>query len=59
MDPMLKRITNREDAKNGFDYLHRALAFTALPLLTVLATNFNGVARLLFAWIEPALKTLH
>ena len=35
------------------------VAFGAMPLLAVLASNFNGVARLLFSWIEPTLKTLH
>ncbi len=59
MDPTLSRITNRDAGKLGFEFFHRALAFGALPLLTVLASNFNGVGRLLFSWIEPALKTLH
>jgi hypothetical protein len=58
-DATLIRITNRDSAKLGFHFLHRALALGSLPLLTVLASNFNGVARLLFSWIEPALKTLH
>lgn len=58
-DVTLSRITNREAGKLGFDFFHRAVAFGALPLLTVLASNFNGVARLLFSWIEPAMKTLH
>jgi hypothetical protein len=55
----LSRITNRDAGTLGLHFFHRALAFGALPLLTVLASNFNGVARLLFSWIEPALKTLH
>jgi hypothetical protein len=58
-DPALSRITNRDAGKLGFAFFHRALVFGALPLLTVLASNFNSVGRLLFSWIEPALKTLH
>ncbi len=58
-DPVLGRITNRAGAKSGFAFAHRLLAFGALPLLTVLASNFNGVGRLLFSWIQPALKTQH
>jgi hypothetical protein len=58
-DPLLGRITSRDGAKSGLAIAHRLLVFGTLPLLTVLATNFNGVGRLLFSWIEPALKTLH
>lgn len=58
-DATLSRITNRDAGKLGFAFFHRALAFGALPLLTVLASNFNGVGRFLFSWIEPTLKTLH
>jgi hypothetical protein len=58
-DPVLGRITNRDGVKSGAAFAHRLLAFGALPLLTVLASNFNGVGRLLFSWIQPALRTLH
>ena len=58
-DATLSRITNRASGKLGFAFFHRALAFGALPLLTVLASNFSGVGQFLFAWIEPVLKTLH
>jgi hypothetical protein len=58
-DAMLGRITSRSGGQLGFDFLQRALAFGVLPLLTVLASTFNGVGRFLFSWIEPALKTLH
>jgi hypothetical protein len=58
-DPTLSRITNRDSGKLGFAFFHRALVFGSLPLLTVLASNFNSVGRLLFSWIEPALRTLH
>jgi MFS family permease len=59
MDALLKRITNRDAGTPWFGFVQRALAFGAMPLLAVLASNFNGVARLLFSWIEPTLKTLH
>jgi len=59
MDAVLKRITNPNTRKPWFGFVQRALAFVALPLLAVPASNFNGVARLLFSWIEPTLKTLH
>ena len=59
MDAVLKRITNPDTRKPWFGFVQRALAFVALPLLAVPASNFNGVARLLFSWIEPTLKTLH
>ena len=58
-DSLLAKVTNRDGARSGLALTHRLLAFGTLPLLTVLATNFNGVGRLLFSWIQPALKTLH
>jgi hypothetical protein len=58
-DATLSRITSGDAGKFGFEFFRRALAFGVLPLLTVLASNFNGVGRFVFSWIEPALKTLH
>jgi hypothetical protein len=58
-DATLSRITDTEAGKLGLDFYHRILSYGTLPLLTVLASHFNGVGQLLFSWIQPALKNLH
>ena len=58
-DAILSRITNTKSGQLGFEFFHRVASYGTLPLITVLASNFNGVGRLLFSWISPALKALH
>ena len=58
-DATLSRITNTKTGKLSGVFFQRVLSYGTLPLLTVLASNFNGVGRVLFSWIEPALKTIH
>lgn len=58
-DATLSRITDTNAGKLGFDFFHRVLSYGTLPVLTVLASHFNGVGQLLFSWIQPALKGLH
>lgn len=58
-DATLSRITNTDAGKLGFEFYHRLLSYGALPLLTVLATHFNGVGQMMFSWIQSALKSLH
>lgn len=59
LDPTLSRITNSSAGKLGSQFFTRSFSYLVLPLITVLASHFSGVSRLLFSWIQPALKSLH
>lgn len=58
-DATLSRVTNTDAGKLGLEFFHRLLSYGTLPLLTVIATHFNGVGQLMFSWIQPALRSLH
>ena len=58
-DPTLSRITNTNAGTYGLEFFHRLASYGTLPVLTVLASHFNGVSRILYSWLQPALKTLH
>jgi hypothetical protein len=58
-DATLSRITNTDAGKSGIEFFHRLASYGTLPVLTVLASHFNGVSRILYSWLQPALNTLH
>jgi hypothetical protein len=37
----------------------RLVSYGALPLLTVLASQFPAIGRFLFSWVQPAIEALH
>ncbi|HWZ81140.1 MAG TPA: hypothetical protein VNW47_00865 [Terriglobales bacterium] len=40
-------------------FRRRLVSYGALPLLTVLASQFPGIGRFLFPWVQPAIESLH
>ena len=57
-DPTLSRITNTTPGELGIDFWIRIISFTAVPLLSLLASQFPSISGSLFSWLQPALQAL-
>jgi hypothetical protein len=57
-DAILSRITATKVNEVGPTFFFRLARFGALPILTVLATQFPVINRVLFFWIRPAFDAL-
>jgi hypothetical protein len=57
-DAILSRLTETKANEVGRNFFLRMLQFGALPLLTVVTTQFPAVGRLLASWLQPALQAL-
>jgi hypothetical protein len=57
-DAILSRITDTKPNEVGVTFYLRLAQFGALPLLTVLASQFPSLNHLLFSWVQPALEAL-
>jgi hypothetical protein len=57
-DAILSRISATKPNEVGLTFYLRLAQFGALPLLTVVASQFPSVNRFLFAWVQPALEAL-
>jgi hypothetical protein len=53
-DPILSRLSGTPEGELGKDFYIRALAYGALPVLTVLSTQFPAISRFVSAWVQPA-----
>ncbi|MFL6353076.1 MAG: hypothetical protein ACJ74Z_14680 [Bryobacteraceae bacterium] len=58
-DPILSRLSGTTGGELGKDFYLRALTYGALPVLTVLSTQFPAISRFLAAWIQPASTAIH
>jgi hypothetical protein len=58
-DALLSRITDTQPGKLDREFYFRLLSYGALPLLTILASQFPAVGKFLFSWIQPAAEALH
>jgi antibiotic biosynthesis monooxygenase (ABM) superfamily enzyme len=58
-DATLSNLTNTKPGELGSDFWIRATSFIVLPLLTFLASQFPQINRLLYSWLEPALRALN
>jgi len=59
-DEVLSRIDRTEPGKVTWNlrFVMNLLTFGALPLLTLLSSEFPELRKFLFAWAEPILKML-
>lgn len=57
-DAILSRLTETKANEVGKNFFLRMLQFGALPLLTLVTTQFPAVGRLLSSWLQPALQAL-
>ena len=58
-DPIFSRLSGTHPGELGKDFYFRAFAIGALPVLTVVSTQFPAVSRFLSSWVEPAVSKLH
>jgi len=58
-DAILSRLSGTVAGHLDWSFYLRALSYGGLPLLTLLASQFPSLGRSLFAWLEPALNSLH
>ena len=54
---ILSYLSKTKPGKLDRNLLH-ALSFGALPLITVLASQFPSISVFLFSWVKPALETM-
>jgi hypothetical protein len=57
-DHVLSRLSNTRPDKLDREFFLRVISFGALPLLTVIASQFPSVGRFLFSWVQPGLEAL-
>ena len=57
-DAVLSRLTTGTAGTLGKTFYLRVASYGALPLLTVIASQFPGVGRFLLSWVQPALEGL-
>lgn len=57
-DPTLSLLTDTKPGKLGIDFWIKLAAFGALPLVSLIASQFPGVNSFLFSWLQPALEAL-
>ena len=58
-DAILSRLSATQADKLGGQFFLRMISIGALPLLTVISSQFPTVGRFLFSWLQPALGALH
>jgi hypothetical protein len=58
-DAILSRLSDTEPGKLDRAFYVRVVSYGALPLITVLASQFPAIGRFLFSWVQPAIETLH
>jgi len=57
-DALLSRITATQPNEVGATFYMRVAQFGALPLVTVLASQFPALNHVLFSWVQPAIEAL-
>ncbi len=57
-DATLSHITNTTPGELGADFWVRTGSFVALPLFSLVLSQFPQVNRLFYSWLEPALQAL-
>ena len=57
-DPVLSRLSDSKPNQLDRNFIWRAVSFTALPLLTLLASLVPQLGSFLSSWIQPTLQAL-
>jgi hypothetical protein len=57
-NPIVSRLSGSEEGQLGKDFYLRVLMYGALPVLTVLGTQFPSISRFLTSWAEPTLEAI-
>jgi hypothetical protein len=57
-DPILSRLADSEPGELGWDFWLKLLSAAALPIFSLLATQFPEINQLLTSWLQPALEAV-
>jgi len=57
-DPTISQITNTTPGELGWDFWLRMASFVALPLITLLSSQFPEIGNFLFSWAQPTLSNI-
>jgi hypothetical protein len=57
-DQLLSRLAKTKPGHLDSGFFMRVVSYGALPLLTVVASQFPVVGHFLFSWVQPALEAL-
>jgi hypothetical protein len=57
-DPILSRLADSEPGELGWDFWLKLISAAALPLFSLLATQFPEINQLLTSWLQPALEAV-
>ena len=57
-DPIISRLSGTPEGALGGGFYWRAAAYGAVPVLSILSTQFPAMSRFLTSWVEPALSKL-
>jgi hypothetical protein len=57
-DYILSALADTQAGKLSADFFIRVVSYGALPLFTVIASQFPSVAQFLFSWVQPGLQAL-
>lgn len=57
-DPVLSRITETTPGKLDSDFFLKLASAGALPVLSVILSQFPSVSRFLFSWLQPTLQAI-
>jgi len=55
---ILSRLTSTSPGELGMDFWIRFASAAAIPVFSLLATQFPDVNKFLFSWLEPALQAM-
>jgi hypothetical protein len=57
-DPLLSRLSDTKPNELGKQFLTRILVYGALPVITLVASQFPSVSGVLLSWVQPTLQAL-
>jgi hypothetical protein len=58
-DTTLSHLTDTTPGELGIDFWVRMASFVALPVVTLFASEFPSLSRVVYSWIRPAIESLN
>jgi hypothetical protein len=55
---ILSQLTSTKPGELGLDFWIKFLSAGALPVFSLLASQFPSINQFLFSWLEPALQAM-
>jgi hypothetical protein len=57
-DNILSRLTSSKPGELGWDFWLKLVSAGAIPVFSLLASQFPSIRQFLFSWLEPALQAV-